>query len=104
MYLTESVKICEKKLLFLPLFGATFIVFAIAAAAAKTTCPYQDENAQEQETVGNEKEVEVIRDTKEFRAGEKADDPGQHQKGAKNSRCPAEIIDDCAKFHNDWFW
>jgi hypothetical protein len=98
----EPIKINFKCLFcFFLVVGAARIV--LTAAAAETTCSYQDKNAQEQETIRNEKEVEETSDTKEFGTCEETDDAAQHQQAAENPGSPAEIIDDFAKFHIDWF-
>jgi flagellar motility protein MotE (MotC chaperone) len=80
---------------------AALVILTVTAAAA--ACSYQEKNAQEQETICNEKEIPEIADTKESSACEKANDAAQHQQGAENTGSPSKTIDYCSDFHFDWF-
>jgi len=93
----------KKRLFILPFFLAAIVIFA-AAAAAETPCSYKDENTQENKAVCNEKIVVEISDTQEFGTCEKPDNAAQHQQGAENPGSPSEIVNNCRKFHSDWFW
>jgi hypothetical protein len=66
----------SRSLFCVAVIGAAFIILAAAAAA---TSSYDKENAKENETIGNVKEIEEIFDAEEFTPGKKANDTAQNK-------------------------
>jgi hypothetical protein len=64
----------------------------------------QAEDAQEEETVGNEKIIIKIRHPQKFPADKESNNAGQHEERPENARSPTKIIDDSSHFHNVRFW
>jgi len=79
---------------------AAFVIFTATAAPGA----HQAENAQEQEAVGDEEVIIEIPDCQELSANKKADYAGQHQKGAEDPGCPAQVRNNGCQFHCRCFW